>query len=176
MKVDLPSLNPNRPNRSSVGTCLVCIQHNDSFLLHIRISHGRVMGVLLSMGVYYEFVSVQVALQEQKKCLPAPAPALKTRTVQSSQGSVIPDILSCMLKDTTSEHKAHLFDLKCKICTGELKRFFTFAVRSTLLSSCQLLLSPVFFLKTHYLLFFSSSRANARRGRRGTHKEKTQVI
>jgi hypothetical protein len=24
-----------------------------------------------------------------------------------------------MLKDTTSQHRAHLFDLNCKICTGK---------------------------------------------------------
>jgi len=30
----------------------------------------------------------------------------------------MPDIFSIMLKDTTAEHKAHLFDLNCKICTG----------------------------------------------------------
>lgn len=31
----------------------------------------------------------------------------------------MPDILSSMLKDTTSEHRTHLFDLNCKICTGK---------------------------------------------------------
>uniref|UniRef100_A0A8P4G2L5 TFIIS central domain-containing protein n=1 Tax=Dicentrarchus labrax TaxID=13489 RepID=A0A8P4G2L5_DICLA len=41
-----------------------------------------------------------------------------TRTSQPS--IAVPDILACMLKDTTSEHKAHLFDLKCKICTGQI--------------------------------------------------------
>ncbi|KAM4610598.1 death-inducer obliterator 1 [Polymixia lowei] len=54
---------------------------------------------------------------EQKRSLP---PALKTRPSQPSQNSSVPDILSCMLKDTTSEHKTHLFDLKCKICTGQI--------------------------------------------------------
>ncbi|KAA8590837.1 hypothetical protein FQN60_001780, partial [Etheostoma spectabile] len=73
VKVDLPSLNPARPDRN------------------------------------------MVASQEQKKSFPAPA--LKTRI---SQGRAVPDILACMLKDTTSEHKAHLFDLKCKICTGQI--------------------------------------------------------
>ncbi|KAI5095493.1 death-inducer obliterator 1-like isoform X2 [Silurus meridionalis] len=29
-------------------------------------------------------------------------------------------IISTMLKDTTAEHKAHLFDLKCRICTGQI--------------------------------------------------------
>uniref|UniRef100_W5M8J1 Death-inducer obliterator 1 n=1 Tax=Lepisosteus oculatus TaxID=7918 RepID=W5M8J1_LEPOC len=32
----------------------------------------------------------------------------------------VPDIFSSMLKDTTSEHRAHLFDLNCKICTGQM--------------------------------------------------------
>lgn len=54
--------------------------------------------------------------QEQKKSLPAPSP--KAKSSQLNPASVVPDILACMLKDTTSEHKAHLFDLKCKICTG----------------------------------------------------------
>uniref|UniRef100_H3CPC2 Death inducer-obliterator 1 n=1 Tax=Tetraodon nigroviridis TaxID=99883 RepID=H3CPC2_TETNG len=33
--------------------------------------------------------------------------------------SNMPDIFSSMLKDTTSEHRTHLFDLNCKICTGQ---------------------------------------------------------
>ncbi|KAI8497391.1 Death-inducer obliterator 1 [Branchiostoma belcheri] len=31
-----------------------------------------------------------------------------------------PDILSTMLVDTTEQHRAHLFDLNCKICTGRM--------------------------------------------------------
>uniref|UniRef100_A0A673HG40 TFIIS central domain-containing protein n=1 Tax=Sinocyclocheilus rhinocerous TaxID=307959 RepID=A0A673HG40_9TELE len=31
-----------------------------------------------------------------------------------------PDVTSCMLKDTTAEHKRHLFDLNCRICTGQV--------------------------------------------------------
>ncbi|XP_056154777.1 death-inducer obliterator 1-like [Lampris incognitus] len=54
---------------------------------------------------------------EQKRNL---LPVFKTRPHQPSQSSSMPDILSCVLKDTTSEHKAHLFDLKCKICTGQI--------------------------------------------------------
>ncbi|XP_028308351.1 death-inducer obliterator 1-like [Gouania willdenowi] len=58
---------------------------------------------------------------EQKKN--PPAPLLKTKNSQPSarqaKPSAVPDVLSCMLKDTTSEHKSHLFDLKCKICTGQ---------------------------------------------------------
>ncbi|TWW56908.1 Death-inducer obliterator 1 [Takifugu flavidus] len=53
---------------------------------------------------------------EQKKSLPPPA--AKSRTMQPIQSSALPDILTCMLKDTTSEHKTHIFDLKCKICTA----------------------------------------------------------
>lgn len=65
---------------------------------------------------------------EQKKSLPAPV--FKARTSQPSQGNAVPDILACMLKDTTSEHKAHLFDLKCKICTGELRFYNSHAIPS----------------------------------------------
>lgn len=68
-----------------------------------------VLKSVLCIDVFY--------VQEQKRGLSAPPS--KLRSNQSSQGNTGPDILSCMLKDTTSEHKAHLFDLKCKICTGE---------------------------------------------------------
>ncbi|XP_036447686.1 death-inducer obliterator 1 isoform X2 [Colossoma macropomum] len=34
--------------------------------------------------------------------------------------TAVSDIISSMLKDTTSEHRAHLFDLKCRICTGQI--------------------------------------------------------
>lgn len=57
--------------------------------------------------------------QEQKTTLHA---APNARPNQSSQSSSVPDILICMLKDTTAEHRAHLFDLKCKICTGKWKK------------------------------------------------------
>ncbi|XP_027623491.1 death-inducer obliterator 1 [Tupaia chinensis] len=30
------------------------------------------------------------------------------------------DVVSSMLKDTTGQHRAHLFDLNCKICTGQV--------------------------------------------------------
>ncbi|XP_059385331.1 death-inducer obliterator 1-like isoform X2 [Carassius carassius] len=39
--------------------------------------------------------------------------------VSTGKGSSVPDIFSSMLKDTTAEHRAHLFDLNCKICTGQ---------------------------------------------------------
>ncbi|XP_005731842.1 uncharacterized protein LOC102214599 [Pundamilia nyererei] len=56
---------------------------------------------------------------EQKRSLPAPA--VKPRASQTSLANAVPDVLACMLKDTTSEHKTHLFDLKCKICTGQMQ-------------------------------------------------------
>ncbi|XP_026800791.3 death-inducer obliterator 1 [Pangasianodon hypophthalmus] len=34
--------------------------------------------------------------------------------------TAVSEIISSMLKDTTAEHKAHLFDLKCRICTGQI--------------------------------------------------------
>ncbi|XP_067856302.1 death-inducer obliterator 1-like isoform X2 [Heptranchias perlo] len=33
----------------------------------------------------------------------------------------LPDIFNSMLKDTTDEHRAHLFDLNCRICTGKVQ-------------------------------------------------------
>ncbi|KAM7126919.1 death-inducer obliterator 1 isoform 2-T5 [Molossus nigricans] len=30
------------------------------------------------------------------------------------------DVFSSMLKDTTSQHRAHLFDLNCRVCTGQV--------------------------------------------------------
>ncbi|KAG7477943.1 hypothetical protein MATL_G00074950 [Megalops atlanticus] len=61
--------------------------------------------------------------QEESRPSPAPAPApATTPAVKASQVSVaspVPDIFSSMLKDTTAEHRAHLFDLNCKICTGQ---------------------------------------------------------
>ncbi|TRY66539.1 hypothetical protein DNTS_015918 [Danionella cerebrum] len=39
--------------------------------------------------------------------------------VSSGKGSSMPDVFSSMLKDTTAQHRGHLFDLNCKICTGQ---------------------------------------------------------
>ncbi|KAJ3586363.1 hypothetical protein NHX12_012762 [Muraenolepis orangiensis] len=61
--------------------------------------------------------SAKESTEEQKRSVP---PAVKSRPVQLTHISSVPDLLSCMLKDTTSEHKTHLFDLKCKICTGQM--------------------------------------------------------
>ncbi|XP_053308920.1 death-inducer obliterator 1 isoform X2 [Spea bombifrons] len=49
---------------------------------------------------------------EQQEAAQAPPP--------EKSSAVLPDIFSSMLSDTTSQHRAHLFDLKCKICTGQM--------------------------------------------------------
>uniref|UniRef100_A0A8C7YRD6 TFIIS central domain-containing protein n=1 Tax=Oryzias sinensis TaxID=183150 RepID=A0A8C7YRD6_9TELE len=46
------------------------------------------------------------------------APAQSSAVDSSSDSSNVADVFSSMLKDTTSEHRTHLFDLNCKICTG----------------------------------------------------------
>eukprot|EP00075_Anas_platyrhynchos_P014403 XP_027303656.1 death-inducer obliterator 1-like [Anas platyrhynchos] len=43
-----------------------------------------------------------------------------TQTVQNVNSAPSLDVFSSMLKDTTNEHRAHLFDLNCKICTGQI--------------------------------------------------------
>ncbi|XP_076973462.1 death-inducer obliterator 1 [Tamandua tetradactyla] len=43
------------------------------------------------------------------------------RTIpEKSSSAPLLDVFSSMLKDTTSQHRAHLFDLNCKICTGQI--------------------------------------------------------
>lgn len=49
-------------------------------------------------------------LQEQQEAV---------RTAPERSVAPALDICSSMLKDTTGQHRAHLFDLNCKICTGE---------------------------------------------------------
>lgn len=47
----------------------------------------------------------------------------QVRQAQIKKSSTaVSDIISSMLKDTTAEHKAHLFDLKCRICTGRFSQ------------------------------------------------------
>uniref|UniRef100_A0A8C5J8W5 Death inducer-obliterator 1 n=1 Tax=Junco hyemalis TaxID=40217 RepID=A0A8C5J8W5_JUNHY len=43
-----------------------------------------------------------------------------TRTAPNLNSPPSLDVFSSMLKDTTSQHRAHLFDLNCKICTGQI--------------------------------------------------------
>ncbi|XP_061835390.1 uncharacterized protein [Nerophis lumbriciformis] len=58
-----------------------------------------------------------------KRSISTPTLTPKNRRTEQSRENAVPDVLTCMLKDTTSEHKAHLFDLKCKICTGQIPPF-----------------------------------------------------
>ncbi|XP_034497290.1 death-inducer obliterator 1 isoform X2 [Ailuropoda melanoleuca] len=41
------------------------------------------------------------------------------RAVPEKSAAPLLDVFSSMLKDTTGQHRAHLFDLNCKICTGD---------------------------------------------------------
>ena len=41
------------------------------------------------------------------------------RAAPERSAAPLPGVFSSMLQDTTSQHRAHLFDLNCKICTGE---------------------------------------------------------
>ncbi|XP_051532690.1 death-inducer obliterator 1-like isoform X4 [Myxocyprinus asiaticus] len=56
------------------------------------------------------------AADPQEDTRPTSAPQA---SISTGKGSAMPDIFSSMLKDTTAEHRAHLFDLNCKICTGQ---------------------------------------------------------
>ncbi|XP_061487021.1 death-inducer obliterator 1 isoform X2 [Rhineura floridana] len=42
------------------------------------------------------------------------------RAAPEKSSTPILDVFSSMLQDTTSQHRAHLFDLNCKICTGQI--------------------------------------------------------
>ncbi|XP_037668212.1 death-inducer obliterator 1 isoform X2 [Choloepus didactylus] len=42
------------------------------------------------------------------------------RAIPEKSSAPLLDVFSSMLKDTTSQHRAHLFDLNCKICTGQI--------------------------------------------------------
>lgn len=54
-------------------------------------------------------------LQEQQESV---------RAVPDQSAAPLLDVFSSMLKDTTGQHRAHLFDLNCKICTGACRRGF----------------------------------------------------
>ncbi|XP_065142503.1 death-inducer obliterator 1 isoform X2 [Paramisgurnus dabryanus] len=47
-------------------------------------------------------------------------PSRRKQTEAKKLNSGAPDMICGMLKDTTSEHKCHLFDLNCRICTGQV--------------------------------------------------------
>ncbi|KAL7864517.1 hypothetical protein AOLI_G00159370 [Acnodon oligacanthus] len=55
-------------------------------------------------------------LQKEEKASASQVKPAQPRKVSTA----VSDIISSMLKDTTSEHRAHLFDLKCRICTGQI--------------------------------------------------------
>ncbi|XP_070237534.1 death-inducer obliterator 1 isoform X1 [Bos mutus] len=42
------------------------------------------------------------------------------RAAPERSAAPLPGVFSSMLQDTTSQHRAHLFDLNCKICTGQV--------------------------------------------------------
>ncbi|XP_070600577.1 death-inducer obliterator 1 isoform X5 [Erythrolamprus reginae] len=42
------------------------------------------------------------------------------RAAPEKSSAPVLDVFSSMLQDTTSQHRAHLFDLNCKICTGQI--------------------------------------------------------
>ncbi|XP_040014714.1 death-inducer obliterator 1-like isoform X2 [Xiphias gladius] len=56
---------------------------------------------------------------DQEEPFSTPSVSAHSSTVEGSSGSNMPEIFSSMLKDTTAEHRTHLFDLNCKICTGQ---------------------------------------------------------
>lgn len=57
--------------------------------------------------------------QDQEESGSTPSASAQASAAEGNSGSSMLDIFSSMLKDTTSEHRAHLFDLNCKICTGK---------------------------------------------------------
>ncbi|XP_059184944.1 death-inducer obliterator 1 [Centropristis striata] len=56
---------------------------------------------------------------DQDELSSTPLAVAQPSAADGNSGSSMPDIFSNMLKDTTSEHRTHLFDLNCKICTGQ---------------------------------------------------------
>lgn len=58
------------------------------------------------------------------------------RTVPEKSAAPPLDLFSSMLKDTTGQHRAHLFDLNCKICTGKQVRGGRYLTLLTSYSDC----------------------------------------
>lgn len=51
----------------------------------------------------------------------APGPPQEQESVRAApekSAAPTPDVVSSMLTDTTAQHRAHLFDLNCRVCTG----------------------------------------------------------
>ncbi|KAG7472394.1 hypothetical protein MATL_G00108350 [Megalops atlanticus] len=61
--------------------------------------------------------SLPLSGDEQEELSPTATPI---RHSQPSVVNSVPEIFSRMLKDTTAEHRTHLFHLNCKICTGQM--------------------------------------------------------
>lgn len=74
---------------------------------------------MLSVSLLFDMHILLHVFQEQDES--ALAPAQSSAVDSSSDSSNVADVFSSMLKDTTSEHRTHLFDLNCKICTGNKK-------------------------------------------------------
>ncbi|CAM9331115.1 unnamed protein product, partial [Lampetra planeri] len=64
------------------------------------------------------FTAIILCVSRTKMSL-APLPSGTSQPSAAEGDSSMPDIFSSMLKDTTSEHKTHLFDLNCKNITSE---------------------------------------------------------
>ncbi|XP_042317590.1 death-inducer obliterator 1 isoform X2 [Sceloporus undulatus] len=65
-----------------------------------------------------ELLSKELSMWKEK---PAKAEQQESeRTAPEKSSTPVLDVFSSMLQDTTSQHRAHLFDLNCKICTGQI--------------------------------------------------------
>ncbi|XP_042359018.1 death-inducer obliterator 1 isoform X2 [Plectropomus leopardus] len=56
---------------------------------------------------------------DQDESCSTPSSSTQPSAAEGNSGSGMLDTFSNMLKDTTAEHRTHLFDLNCKICTGQ---------------------------------------------------------
>ncbi|KAM6946859.1 death-inducer obliterator 1 isoform 2-T3 [Lycodopsis pacificus] len=56
---------------------------------------------------------------DQDETCATPSASAQPSAAEGNSGSGMLDIFGTMLKDTTSQHRTHLFDLNCKICTGQ---------------------------------------------------------
>ncbi|XP_043945840.1 death-inducer obliterator 1 isoform X2 [Protopterus annectens] len=73
------------------------------------------------MSVPYEH-ALDVNMEESPPMSDSDDQQEPAHTVSEKSSAPVPilDIFSSMLKDTTSEHRAHLFDLNCRVCTGQI--------------------------------------------------------
>uniref|UniRef100_A0AAY4EAH9 TFIIS central domain-containing protein n=1 Tax=Denticeps clupeoides TaxID=299321 RepID=A0AAY4EAH9_9TELE len=94
--------------------------------LFYRVVGGEVSPFRLVRLSAEELLSKEVSgwrkMENTEEDRPTAASASGTTSVSntaSKTSSTMPDFFSSMLQDTTAEHRAHLFDLNCKICTGQ---------------------------------------------------------